>query len=588
MFDRDILQLPGARKALALLVVCSSVMAALAAGQALFIAHALTGLWEGARIDSQAVLLAGFAFCLAARRALEFARSAAMGRFAAETAAHLRHDLAGALFDGGPSLVGAKGTGAAVSTLVEGVDKVENYVGLIIPKLAAVATEPIVLLAVLFYADWPSAVAALAVLPFAFFYMMLLGKNARQAAEQRRGSYVVLANHFVDSLRGIETLRAFDQVGSRSDEVFSTSERFREATLSMLRTATLSSLVLDLFATFALAAASILLGFRLLAGQVALVDALAALVLVPEFFAPILKFSRDFHATLDGKNAFSAIRRAIDGAGKAYGDAADVDARVPLWSDRCGLEFDHVSFAYPDSDETSRAALEGACFAARGVEKVGIVGTSGAGKSTLANLLAGFSSPTAGSIVVTDGDERPVASRLTGTSWLYQVCYIPQNPYIFHASVRDNVAFYRPDATDAEVADALERSGLAEFVSTLPDGPDTVVGQGGRAVSGGQAQRMALARAFLDGSSRRVLVFDEPTAHLDVETELALKEPMLELMEGRLVFFATHRLHWMRDMDRILVLEDGRIVEQGPYDLLIEKGGAFERLVRELRGGDGL
>ena len=147
------------------------------------------------------------------------------------------------------------------------------------------------------------------------------------------------------------------------------------------------------------------------------------------------------------------------------------------------------------------------------------------------------------------------------------------------------MAFYRPSSTDEEILAAMGRVGLGDLLAQLPCGLDTKVGEGGRRLSGGQAQRVALARAFLD-SNRRILVFDEPTAHLDVETELALKGPMLELMEGRLVVFATHRMHWLADMDRVAVLEEGRVVEVGAPGDLLSHDGALCRLVRGA-GSDG-
>ncbi|MFR1640361.1 MAG: ATP-binding cassette domain-containing protein, partial [Eggerthellaceae bacterium] len=200
---------------------------------------------------------------------------------------------------------------------------------------------------------------------------------------------------------------------------------------------------------------------------------------------------------------------------------------------------------------------------AEGFGKYAIVGASGAGKSTLISLLGGFIAPDRGRIVV-DGAPLPDFKQ---EGWQRQIVYIPQDPYLVHATVRENIAFYRPEATSAEVDRAVRVVGLDDLVAELPEGLDTVVGEGARTLSGGQAQRIALARAFLD-DTRRILLFDEPTAHLDIETEMELKERMLPLMEGRLVFFATHRLHWLHDMDKIVVLEDGRIAELGTLDEL--------------------
>ena len=206
---------------------------------------------------------------------------------------------------------------------------------------------------------------------------------------------------------------------------------------------------------------------------------------------------------------------------------------------------------------------------------------SGSGKTTLAQLLAGFTSPSSGEVVV-DGI---ALSTLNFPAWQRQVTYIPQNPHLFNATLHDNVAFYVPGASDAQVEAAIQLAGLDELVAKLPQGLDTVLGQQGRQLSGGQAQRVTLARAFLD-TQRKVLIFDEPTAHLDIQTELALKERMLPLMEGKLVYFATHRLHWLENMDQVLVVEDGHIVESGEPHELMASGGALSQLIGKMRGGE--
>lgn len=234
-----------------------------------------------------------------------------------------------------------------------------------------------------------------------------------------------------------------------------------------------------------------------------------------------------------------------------------------------------MGFSYPDCE-----ALCDVAFSVRGFKRIGIVGASGSGKSTLANVLGGFLAPSAG--VVFAAGRR--LDDLREPSWQRQVLYIPQDPYLFHATLRENIAFYRPDAADEEVERAVRAMGLEELVAELPEGLGTLVGEGGRALSGGERQRVALARALLD-RSRRVLVFDEPTAHLDIETELELKERMLPLMEGRLVFFATHRLHWTHDMDAVIVMEGGRAVEFGAPRALAAQGGAFARLAAQVEGG---
>ena len=199
---------------------------------------------------------------------------------------------------------------------------------------------------------------------------------------------------------------------------------------------------------------------------------------------------------------------------------------------------------------------------------------SGAGKTTLINLLSGFLQPTAGQIKI---QNQEVAS-LNIKNWQKQIIYIPQDPYIFDDTLRNNISFYTPNVSQEKIDQAVEIVGLTELVNELPDGLDTLIGKGHRQLSGGQAQRIDLARAFLD-QSRRILILDEPTAHLDIETELELKERMIPLMKDRLVLFATHRLHWMKQMDHIVVMKHGQVIEQGTYDQLMAKPGYFNDLI---------
>lgn len=209
-----------------------------------------------------------------------------------------------------------------------------------------------------------------------------------------------------------------------------------------------------------------------------------------------------------------------------------------------------------------------------GYAKIGIIGESGAGKSTLVDILGGFLHPTSGNITINGNG----VTALTDEEWRKQTAYIPQRPYIFSGTLADNVRFYYPEATQEAVAAALESAGLSKLVSSLPGGLDEMIGGGGRSLSGGQEQRVALARALL--SSRPVMLLDEPTAHLDIETEYELKETMLPLFEGKLVFLATHRLHWMTDMDLIVVMQQGRVAEVGTHSELTARKGAYYELIQ--------
>lgn len=580
VLDKNMFALPGASRMLAVLCFFTLLKAASVVGQAWMLATAVDLLRAGSPVVDAAFALAGFLVCFMARQAIVFFQDGLLERYADACVTQLRSSLLQRVFAEGPLFVGAMGTGNVVTLALEGAEQVENYLRLVLPKIAGVVIIPLVLLAFAFPFDWVSGLIMLVVFPFIIFYMVLLGKTAKAEADKQHDEFNRLANHFVDTLRGIDTLKLFGRGADRGEEVFAASERLRRATMKTLRTAILSGAVLDLFATFSVAAVAIMLGFRLVDGSIAFFPALLMLILVPEYFKPIREYASDYHASLDGKTALASLLNAAPLDAPAL-RLAEPGAPYPPWSASSVLEARGVSFDYAD-----HRGLEGVSFSARGFSKIAIVGMSGSGKSTLANVVGGFAKPSEGGFCASfgDGEElRPLD--LASDAWRRQVAYIPQDPYLFHASLRENIAFYWPDADDAAVARAVEAMGLQALVEQLPQGLDTPIGEGARALSGGQAQRIALARAFLD-PSRRILIFDEPTAHLDIETELELKERMLPLMEGRLVFFATHRLHWLDNMDAVMVMENGRMVEFGAPDELLARGGALARLAERTLGGE--
>lgn len=574
MIDRNVTSLPGARGALGACYAFAALDAVLTVGEALGLAIAVDALWHGARLSDQLALVALFFACYCAKQLSAFARDAVMDRFALKTASDLRRRAADALYASGPAFVQQHGSGATLTALIEGVAQVRTYLGVIVPKVADLMVIPVLLALVLLALDTISGVIAVVMIPCIVFYMQMLGSYAKENAARQYGAYRRSANQFADSLRGLATLKLFGASKRRGASIFSTSEKLRVAAVKTLKAATLSSLVLDLFRVFALAAIAIMLGFRLMAGGIGLMPALAILVIVPEFFAVVRRYSTDFHASLDGRNQLAALLELI--GAKPH----EREIELPHGPTPPALELDGVDFSYSPREGEAHQALHGICIATEGPQRIGIVGASGAGKSTLAQLLAGFAEASGGSIAV---DGSPAAT-LSCPAWRRRVTYIPQTPHVFAGTIAENIAFYRPDASAEAIAVAASRAGLDELAASLPKGLDTPVGEGGRQLSGGQTQRIALARAFLD-EGRDVLVFDEPTAHLDIETELALKETMFELMDGKLVFFATHRLHWMRDMDRVIVIEDGRIVEQGTCEELLGANGALTRLAAEARGG---
>lgn len=583
MFDKRLFALPGAKSAIAWCIATSLLLAALMVGQAAALAWALTLLWGGSALSSVAAQLGAFTLCFIGKQAVSNIQAKQLELFAAARTEEFRQELSKHLYEGGAPLAQKLGTGAASTLCLDGIDNIEHYLSTALPRTVALVTVPFVLLAVIVFQDWVSALIALLVFPAIILQMVLIGSTAQEEAGKQHREYQRLANHFIDSLRGIDTLKYFGRSNEQADRVYETSEKFRIATMKTLRTATLSGAVLDAFSTISLAAVAVMLGFRLVDGSITLLPALFVLVIMPDYFRPIREFASDYHATLNGKNTLTQVLEVLgcsaETAAKkeSHTPGLQIDApKLEPWQELSVLTFEHIGISYE-----GETALKDVSCSFGGFRKYGIVGPSGCGKTTLAQLLAGVLQPTQGSIVVNNH----AIETLSMSSWRKQVAYLPQSPHIFSTTLRNNLTFYQPDATEEEIAHALELVGLTSLVTELPKGLDTVVGEGGRSLSGGQSQRVALARAVLHRTCL-VLVFDEPTAHLDIETEWELKQRMLPLMEGKLVFFATHRLHWLSEMDEILLLEDGQVRDFGSYEAL-SKANSFAYLSsNEKEGGD--
>lgn len=616
MLDKELFRLPGIKLLLGVMVALSFLEAVCIIGEAWGLSHALVALWQGAAFEQTLSYLVVFGISFLAVRVVLNVREAYVGKYAYEQARAERSALFESIFRTGAPAVQTFGTGTTATMALEGVDAFQKYLETVLPNVVKMVVLPLVFAIVIFCADWVSGIIVVLLLPAMIMLMVLIGKTTAEKSQSQHATFKVMSNHFIDSVRGVATLNTFRISKDYARRIFTVSEQFRKATMETLKTATLSGATLDMFATLALAAVAIMLGMRLIDGSLALLPALFVLILVPEYFRPIREFAADFHANLEGKNSLHTIS-AMREATRYVPPAVE----VPTWNETSTLflhevekVYDGVSALRPFSGElqgyarvgvigasgsgkstllrllagledptisprdgsatSAQDAAQGAT-AAQGVAQ-GVVQGAGAVQSATAaqGVAQGATAPSTAPFVIRNGGDNTRADRKSDTipdremesialdslrqaSWQDQIAYIPQDPYIFHATVRDNLAFYNPEASDAQIMDALHTLGLTQLLDELPQGLDTLLGEGGRELSGGQAQRIALARVFLD-SKRKILLFDEPTAHLDVETEYELKAPMLALMQGKLVVFATHRLHWLDAFDMVYELDDFR------------------------------
>ncbi|HFU7073409.1 MULTISPECIES: thiol reductant ABC exporter subunit CydD [Bacillus] len=549
---------PGSRILYVALTIISILEAFSIIAQTIFLARAITFLFHGETVQTILSEVVYFGIAFAARNIVVRTSQILVERFAEKTGSLLRKQLIEAYFTLGPRYVQTVGTGHLVTLSIEGIEKFKTYIELTIPKMIRSSIVPGLIVLYVFTLDIESGIILVVTIPIVIIFMILLGLAAQKMADSQYEIYRVLSNHFVDTLKGLETLKYLGKSEQHEGKIEKVSKRYRKATMRTLRVAFLSSFALDFFTSLSIAFVAVGLGIRLIDGTIILLPALTILILAPEYFLPIKQVGANYHATLDGQIAMEQIEEILQ---QQKGiQKKDLNEDI-VWNASSSLKLQDIKV---NNTESEKAILEGINFTWEGNGAIGVIGESGAGKSTLIDVLAGFLSPSSGKMLV-NGVEVDGSTR---EDWQKNIAYIPQQPYIFPLSLKDNIRFYETNATDEEVERVINEVGLRSLVTSLPNGIHERIGEGGRMLSGGQEQRVAMARALL--SKKPIILLDEPTAHLDIETEFEIKQAMLRLFNGKLVFLATHRLHWMKQMDHILILNKGEMKESGTYEELLE------------------
>src|SRR5699024_3170484 len=390
-------------------------------------------------------------------------------------------------------------------------------------RMIRIFISPAVIVVYIYFYDPISSVILVATVPIVVIFMILLGLAAEKMADNQYVLYTRLANHFVDSLKGLETLAFLGRSKEHGRRIKQVSDDYRKATMKTLRVAFLSSFALDFFTSLSIAFVAVGLGLRLIDGVIVLLPALTILILAPEYFSPIKQVGKDYHATLDGQVAMTHINEWLEEDMTAENSEASL-----LQENVHSIAMENIQF---ELDE--KYLVEDLSFqVSKGM--IGIVGRSGAGKTTLINILDGRMAPTQGRIRINE----EVYDSLHVDEWFEHIAYIPQHPYIFPLSLADNIRFYQPDATDIQVEEMVRKIGLQSVLPKFPHGNHEKYRDGRRTASGGLEQRIAVARDLI--SDKSVTLLDDPTAQLYIEAEYEIKQLILELMSDKFVFIATH------------------------------------------------
>lgn len=537
---------PSARRFL----VASAVLALLGAAAIIAQASLLASIADrvflrGADLSEVAPALGLLAGVAVARGALAWASEALGHRTAAATILDLRRAFARRVLIERPGDTGAS-TGAAAATAVQGVDALDPYFARYLPALATAAIVPAAILAWVATIDLLSAAVMLATIPLIPIFGVLIGRTTSDGARARYAALGRLSGRFLDIVRGLTTLRAFNRGAAQADGIAETGEEYRRETMRVLRVAFLSSLVLELAASLSIAVIAVEIGVRLVGGSMAFAPAFAVLILAPELYQPLRNAAAQFHASADGLAAAERILDAVDGAPARRGDLAPLDPR------EAPIRFEGVDFAYPARPDAP--VLRDASFSIAPGERVAVVGPSGIGKSTIARLLLRFDDPDAGRLAIGDRDLADVDP----DRWRERIAWVPQRPALTSGTIAEAIALGRPDADRALIAEAARAAGAAPFIANLPEGLDTRVGDGGAELSTGQTRRVALARALLRDAP--LLLLDEPTTSLDAESATIVADALEGLPRDRSMLLITHDPELAaRIADRTLLVDDGRL-----------------------------
>jgi ATP-binding cassette subfamily C protein CydD len=486
----------------------------------------------------------------------------------------------------GPAYTKGERSGELVLAATEGIEALDAYFKDYLPGLFTAVLIPVVILFVVFPIDWLTFIVLLVTAPLIPFFMALIGMAAGKVARRNYMAMGRMSAHFMDILQGITTLKLFNRSRHQIQTIARITDNFRETTMGVLRVAFLSAFTLELLATLSVAVVAVEIGLRLIAGTMAFEQALFLLVIAPEFYLPLRALGVKFHAGTEGAAAATRIYEVLE---TPLPQKTTAIATVP---DNLHIRFEGVGFTYAtarligdeesddsahddDPSETSqeRPALENIDLQLPVGQRVALVGASGGGKSTVANLLLGFIQPTTGNILVDDTDLQMIPLN----TWRKKIAWVPQSPYIFNTSIAENIRVGRQDATLAEVQNAAQHARVHDFIMSLPDGYETIVGERGSRLSGGQAQRIAIARAFLKDAP--IIILDEATSNLDPDTESQIETALEELLAGRTALIIAHRLNTIFKSDHIIVMDAGNIVEQGTHDELLQQRGIYHELV---------
>ncbi len=500
------------------------------------------------------------------------------GRIGVQLAAKVKGDFRRALlkkFTKNPVLASVRGqSGEKVSVMMDAVDEVDGYFSKYIPQMIQTSLIPIMVLIVVFTQHLNTGIIMVVTAPFIPIFMIIVGIKTKHKSEEQMDKLATFSGRFLDALQGLVTLKLFNQTNRQKKEIEKSSLGFRDATMEILKTAFTSSFMMEVVTMLSIGVIALELAVQLMIYQnMSFFTAFFILMLAPEFYNSLKELGSTFH---NGQTSIGAAKKVTD-------ELMDDENKIEWGEDSLikhttppTLELENIGFSYGEE----QFSLKNMNADIPPYGQIAIVGRSGSGKTTLLHLIAGLLPPSEGNLLI-DGKK---ISTYKEEDWFDQLSYISQHPYIFSGTIGENIAIGSKMAPSSqEIKKAAEQAGIAQMIEALENGYDTPVGEAGRGLSGGEKQRLAVARAFLKKPA--IILFDEPTVGLDLRTEQILQTSMKQLARHSTVITVAHRLHTIKNADQILFLEKGRLVASGTHEELLESVTEYREMVHTQQGG---
>ncbi|SDC61221.1 ATP-binding cassette, subfamily C, CydD [Paenibacillus sp. CF095] len=587
------------RKNRLLLAIISLALGVAIISQATLVAEAVQRIFVEKASFSSVVLLLGLLLAVMAVRALLSYGNGKVGlHMAARAKTNMRASVLQKLTRASmPSTLSGQ-TGGKVSVALDAVDEADSYFSQYMPRMMEAAMIPILILVVTFTQHANTGWIMLFTAPFIPLFMILVGLQTKNKSEEKYAQLAEFSGTFLDSLQGLVTLKIFGRAKRQQQEIERSSLGYRDATMGILKIAFTNTFMLESIVMLSIGIVALELAIQLLVFKsMSFHTAFLVLLLVPEFYSLLKNTGTAFHSGRTSMGAIRKVEQMLEETnikstqtepedGSDQSELTDVDeiakteelrtARAKLITMPPTIELNDVRFQYtPDS-----FGLETGQISIGPGEQIAIVGKSGSGKTTLLHLIAGLLKPDSGAVLV-NGSQ---LLQHDEAAWFERVSYITQHPYIFTGTFAENIAIGAGrNVSRVEIEQAAEEAGLAGVVAQLEQGLDTFVGEGGRGLSGGEKQRLALARAFLKRPA--VILFDEPTVGLDLHTERVLQQSIAALAKTATMITVAHRLYTIQHADNILFMDNGVLVDSGHHEALLARLPQYAEMVDVQRKG---